>query len=143
MTREKIVEAARGWLGTPYLHQGSLRGIGCDCLGLVRGVWRECVGAEPEPVTPYSPHWAEATRVEQLLDAGRRHFTPVPPQDFRPGDVLAFRWRLHVPAKHLAIVVGEACMIHAHDGACVAQAPMSPWWRRRIAAAFRFPGVTD
>ena len=38
--REQIVAAARGWVGTPYRHQASLKGIGADCLGLVRGVWR-------------------------------------------------------------------------------------------------------
>ena len=39
-----VVEAARGWLGTPYRHQVSLKGEGADCLGLVRGVWREVAG---------------------------------------------------------------------------------------------------
>ena len=41
----RIVDLARGWIGTPYLHQASCRGIGCDCLGLVRGVWRDGVVA--------------------------------------------------------------------------------------------------
>jgi hypothetical protein len=39
-----IIAAARSWLGTPYAHQASLKGVGCDCLGLVRGVWREVQG---------------------------------------------------------------------------------------------------
>ena len=43
--RAAIVAAARGWLGTPYRHQASVRGEGADCLGLVRGVWRELIGA--------------------------------------------------------------------------------------------------
>jgi hypothetical protein len=34
-------------------------------------------------------------------------------------------------------------MIHAQQGAAVAMATLSPWWQRRIAFAFRFPGVTD
>jgi NlpC/P60 family putative phage cell wall peptidase len=39
-----VVAAARDWLGTPYHDQASVKGVGCDCLGLVRGVWREVVG---------------------------------------------------------------------------------------------------
>ena len=35
---EAVIAAARGWIGTPYLHQASLKGVGTDCLGLVRGV---------------------------------------------------------------------------------------------------------
>jgi NlpC/P60 family putative phage cell wall peptidase len=39
----------------------SLRGIGCDCLGLLRGVWRAVYGKEPEAVPAYSSDWAEAS----------------------------------------------------------------------------------
>ncbi len=42
-----IVRRARGWLGTPYHHQASVKGVGCDCLGLIRGLWRELCGPEP------------------------------------------------------------------------------------------------
>ena len=56
---DDIVAAARGWIGTPYLHQASLKGVGSDCLGLVRGVWREVMGAEPETPPAYQPGWAE------------------------------------------------------------------------------------
>ncbi|MDA3887796.1 MAG: peptidase, partial [Allgaiera sp.] len=46
---ERVVAIARFWLGTPYHDQASLRDVGCDCLGLARGVWREVVGPEPFP----------------------------------------------------------------------------------------------
>ena len=36
----EIVAEARNGIGTPYRHQGSLKGVACDCIGLVRGVWR-------------------------------------------------------------------------------------------------------
>jgi NlpC/P60 family putative phage cell wall peptidase len=44
----RVIAAARGWLGTPYHDQASAKGAGCDCLGLVRGVWRDLHGSEPE-----------------------------------------------------------------------------------------------
>jgi NlpC/P60 family putative phage cell wall peptidase len=143
LTRAAIVAAARGWRGTPYRHQASLKGIGCDCLGLVRGVWRDMFGTEPEPTPPYAPDWAEATHGEPLADAALRHMTEVDAQAFAPGDVLLFRWRAHMTAKHAAIVTAPDAMIHAHDGAAVAEVALAPWWRRRIAYAFRFPGVND
>ena len=40
LTRAAIVAEARAWIGTRYRHQASVKGVGCDCLGLVRGVWR-------------------------------------------------------------------------------------------------------
>ena len=42
------VEIARDWIGTRYEHQASLKGEGADCLGLVRGVWRELISLLPE-----------------------------------------------------------------------------------------------
>jgi len=40
-----IVTEARRWIGTPYVHQGSLCGAGSDCLGLIRGIYRATLGA--------------------------------------------------------------------------------------------------
>ena len=141
ITSFDIVAEARGWIGTPYRHQASLKGIGCDCLGLVRGVWRTLYGEEPEMVPPYTRDWAEATLRESLADAGARHLVAVVPNAIAPGDVLLFRWRAGLIAKHAAILTAPALMVHAHDGAAVAEVAFAPWWRRRLAFAFRFPGV--
>jgi len=140
MTRgEEIVAMARSWIGTPYRHQASVRGIGCDCLGLVRGVWREGVGPEPQMVPAYSPDWAEAGLEEDLLAAARRHMIARDLAEFDAGDVLLFRWRPHLPAKHASIAVSPTRMIHAQDGACVCEVPINGWWRRHLAGAFSFP----
>ena len=140
IARADIVDVARTWRGTPYQHQASLRGVGCDCLGLVRGVWRAMIGPEPEPMRPYSQDWAEAGAEESLLAIGETHFERVE-DSWLPGDVLLFRFRDGVPAKHVAIATGATTMIHAHDRACVAEVAIIPYWRRRIVGAFRFPGV--
>ena len=140
--RATIVAEARSWIGTPYRHQASVKGVGCDCLGLVRGVWRVLHGDEPEPLPAYTPDWAEATGRDTLLAAAGRHLITIAPEAARPGDVLLFRWRAGLPAKHAAIVTAAELMVHAHDGARVAEVAIAPWWRRRIAAAFAFPDVT-
>ena len=72
IARSTIVAETRGWIGTPYRHQASLKGIGCDCLGLVRGVWRAVIGEEPERAPAYAPDWAEASGRESLADAAAR-----------------------------------------------------------------------
>jgi NlpC/P60 family putative phage cell wall peptidase len=143
ITRAAIVAEARGWIGTPYRHQASRKGVGCDCLGLVRGVWRAVIGPEPEATPAYAADWAEASAKEALAEAALRHLVAVDCAAFAPGDVLLFRWRAGFIAKHAAIAVTHDHMVHAHDGAAVAEVAIAPWWRRRLAYAFRFPGVTD
>lgn len=136
--RTAIIAEAQSWLGTPYQHQASIKHVGCDCLGLVRGVWRAIYGTEPELTPPYSPDWAESCGREQLAQAARRHMREIPLSQFKPGDLLLFRWRAHVPAKHLAIAVAPASMIHAQQGAAVCEVPITSWWQRHLAYAFKF-----
>ena len=88
------------WIGTPYRHQASLKGVGCDCLGLLRGVWREVDGREPELPPPYSPDWAEAG-ADTLPAAARRHLVEIEPTRCAAGDVLLFRWREPLPGQAL------------------------------------------
>jgi NlpC/P60 family putative phage cell wall peptidase len=140
--RNYIDEIARRWLGTPYRHQASLKGVGCDCLGLVRGVYAEACGRPAEEPPPYSRDWAEAARRETMIEAAARHLTAIPLEQIKPGDVLIFRLRSGAMAKHSAIMSSQTRMIHAIEGAPVCEVHISPWWRRRIAAAFRFPVST-
>jgi len=142
VTADDIITTARGWIGTPYIHQASLKGVGADCLGLVRGVRREAIGPEPETPPPYAPGWAEAGQGEAMAQAATRHMLKIPPTEFQAGDVLLFRWRLHLPAKHAGIATSRAAMIHAQERAAVIEIPLSPWWFRHLAFVFRFPGVS-
>ncbi|MBW6505586.1 MAG: peptidase [Rhodobacteraceae bacterium] len=147
MTGARVVAAAREWIGTPYCHQQSTKGAGCDCLGLLRGVWREVRGAEPESVPPYSPDWSEAARDERLWCAAARHLLAVPGgAPLQPGDVILFRMRAGAVAKHLGIVAEAGAaptFVHAYTGHGVVESPLAVPWRRRIAARFRISeGVT-
>jgi NlpC/P60 family putative phage cell wall peptidase len=137
-----IVAEARRWIGTPYRHAASVRGVGCDCLGLVRGVWRALYGDEPEPTPVYSADWAEATRRETLRDTAARHMGERPRDAAAAGDLLLFRWREGLPAKHCGIATGEGRMVHAHDGARVVEIDLG-LWRPRLAYVYRFPNVRE
>jgi NlpC/P60 family putative phage cell wall peptidase len=141
--RQRVVEAARAWIGTPYRHQASTRGAGCDCLGIVRGVFRDIYGAEPERPPPYTAAWAEERAEETLRDAALRHLEPVSREEFRAGDVLLFRLRERGPAKHCAIAVSRTRMIHAYDRHAVAECAIPESWARRLAYAFRFPTLAE
>lgn len=141
-----IVARARAWIGTPYRHQSSCRGAGTDCLGLLRGLWREMVGPEPETVPAYTADWSEAGGTEDLLAAAGRHLVPVVDRAAVPGDVLVLRMREGGVAKHIGILAcsprDEPTLIHAYSGHGVVESPLTPAWARRVAGIYRFPGRT-
>lgn len=139
ISREAIVAEARLWLGTPYRHQASAKGAGCDCLGLVRGVWRALYGDEPEAAPPYTPDWAERAGEETLHAAAERHLQHT--NTITIGDVLLFRMSAEAPMKHCAILSDPDRIIHAYWGRAVVESRLAPWWRTRHAATFSFPGT--
>lgn len=138
--RADVVAAARGWLGTPYVHQASSLGAGSDCLGLIRGVWRALYGAEPLVVPAYTPDWGEVGGEELLLAGARRFLEPSVSE--QAGDVLVFAMRSGAVAKHLAIQAEtgpEASFIHAYERHGVVESPLTGPWRAKIAGRFAFP----
>ncbi len=136
-TRAAVLRCARDWLDTPYRHQASLQGVGTDCLGLIRGIWRELYGDEPETPPAYTPDWAEISGEETLLCAAKRWLTPIAtPQ---PGDVLLFRMAANAPCKHIGIMAADARILHAYWGKSVVFSHFAPFWQRRHAASFAFP----
>ncbi len=137
-----VIEIARSWIGTPYVHQASVKGAGCDCLGLLRGVWRETFGSEPEAVPAYTMDWSEPQGDETLMRAGMRHMVTKPLDKGAVGDVLLFRMRTGSVAKHLGLqseVGGNPKFVHAYSGHGVIESRLSLPWRRRIVARFVLP----
>lgn len=139
-TRAAVLACAESWLDTPYRHQSSVKHVGTDCLGLIRGVWRELYGAEPEIPPAYTPDWAEMTGEESLWDAAHRWLTPI--SEPQPGDALLFRMAPTAPCKHIGILHADRRILHAYWGKSVVISHFAPFWRRRHVASFAFPPLT-
>ena len=136
---DAVIAAARAWLGTPYHDQASLRGVGCDCLGLARGVWRDVVGAEPQAVPPYSRDWGETGFNEVLAEGARAMLIEIPLAEIGPGALILFRMAPRAIAKHVGILTAPDRFIHAYDRLGVIEEALTTTWARKIAFAFNFP----
>lgn len=137
-----LVVLARGWIGTPYVHQARCRGVGCDCLGLILGLWAERFGGLPEMPPAYTRDWSEAGRSERLWRAAERHLIPKARDGAATGDVLLFRMRDGAVAKHLGLqsrLPSDPRFIHAYSGRGVVESRLTTAWARRIVARFEFP----
>jgi NlpC/P60 family putative phage cell wall peptidase len=151
---QSVLAAARLWKGTPFAWEASLRGVGCDCRGLLAGAARDAGRPEAEEIearlTGYARHVDDAV----LLAGLDRLFAPVwpaaalpdavlPPGLLQAGDVLAIRLKGKV--QHLAIATGSGGMVHAYLGepALVCEVPLSGFWQRRIAGVWRWKLQTE
>lgn len=137
----KIAQLALSWVGTPYQHQASLRGVGADCIGVLRGIWRARFGEEPWHLPAYSPDWAATGSAAALWSALSAWLEPVEgaPQ---PGDVLGFAMRRKGPVCHVGVHAGDV-FVHAYSGRGVVATGFSAAWNARCRAVFRFPGRND
>lgn len=138
MTADAVIAAARGWLGTPYRHAAALRGVGCDCLGLVRGVWADLGGASLPALPPYRPDWRDWRHAGELTALAERHLRPGE-GSAGPGSILMFRLHGAPWPRHCAILVAPDRIIHAQERLGAIEAPLTAGWRRRLAGHWTFP----
>lgn len=131
-----VVAAAEGWLGTPYRHRAALKHVGCDCIGLIRGVWRDVTGVEVGPVPPYRADWRDLAAAEALEALAARHMDETAHAE--PGDVLLFRIGPALVPRHCGILVSPGRFVHAQERLGVVRAELEPGWSRRIARVLRF-----
>lgn len=133
---DAVVAAARAWVGTPYVLGAALRGAGCDCVGLIRGVLADLTGGPVVPVPGWRPDWASASG-RPLFSAAALHLAPAP-HDPRPGDVIAFR--VGGREAHVGIMSHGGGVIHAAEGLGVVEVPLGGY-ADRIAFRVAFPAA--
>lgn len=135
----QVIAAARLWLGTPYHNQAALRGVGCDCLGLARGLWADMGGRPVKEMPVYTRDWGEVGRRELLADGLRQYLIEIDPAGAGAGALVVFRMRAQAIAKHVGILTDTGSFIHSYERLGVIEEPLSNAWQRRIAFAFQFP----
>lgn len=131
-----IVASARGWVGTPYRHRAAVRGVGCDCLGLLVGVWREVTGTAPPALPNYRADWRDASHAAELQALADAWLAP---GEMGPGAVLLFRMGASALPRHCGIMVAAGRFVHAQERLGVVEGNLSDGWRRRVATVLAFP----
>lgn len=140
-TRRQIVDQARMWLGTPFHHQGRLKGRRVDCAGLLLCVCQELGAGVPfGPYLNYDPYPTDDT----VLRECRKNFREIPVKDIRPGDILCMRTPVPCHVGFVTDLAPGLGIIHAYNAARkVVEHTIDAWWQQSIEAAFLFPGVED
>lgn len=129
----RIIETARTFLETPYHHQGRVKGVGVDCLGLIVGVC-EALGLPYRDIRGYSRYATGLNLLERFSEQCE-------PSERGEGKILIFRIRA-LPC-HCAIeasLSGYPSIIHAYQSiGRVDEHILDSWWESRIVGCFSFP----
>ena len=139
--RAQVAAEARTWLDTPWQHQARLRGVGCDCVGLVIGVARELQLIDfGFDINAYK-RIPDGTEIVTQCHA---HMARVDAASIDVGDVVLMRFSNH--PQHLAIIGdyahGGLSIIHAYaPSRRVVEHALSDVWRALIVSAYALPGV--
>lgn len=154
-TREQIVEIALSWIGTPFMHQQSIKGVAADCEGFIEGVAVEAGFPEVvEPVRNYRRR-EDGSLMLHLLNSymdfvtGSESREPPDMTLALPADVLAFCDEdLRQPdiPRHLGYMVERRrdnvlYVAHASERG-VQRHRMDLKWLKRIHSVWNFRGLT-
>ncbi|MBI3223046.1 MAG: hypothetical protein HYZ46_08335 [Nitrosomonadales bacterium] len=107
--RARVIEAAQGWLNTPYHHKARVKGAGVDCAQLLIGVYAEAGLIDPFDTGDYPMDWMLHREEERFL-LWLEHYCDVVASPL-PGDIAI--WRYGRTFSHGAIVTDWPTIIHA------------------------------
>lgn len=139
MTANEIVAAARSCLGTPFRHQGRQVGVGLDCAGFAVHIAKS-LGLSVVDQTGYGRY--PASGILRGMIEQQPFLTPISLSEISVGDLLLMHF--HGPEQHLAVVSKLGYIMHAYEPSeAVVEHTMSPKWRHRVVAAYRFKDLTN
>lgn len=139
-TKADIIAEARSWLGTPYRHQGRLKGVAVDCAGVIIGVGKAC-GCMPTDGSADITGYSREPDPVKMRTALRSLLDPIPLAEIGPACVA---WMRGVERpQHLGIVSERNTLIHAVNGKGCEELPIESKEQFRIIAAYRFRGIDD
>lgn len=147
-TRIDIVTEAREWLNTRWQHQASMKGVACDCAGLVRGVVLHT--GMMDDVSMSSPAFRDFEGYTKQPSGGRlekaclRIATRIPVEEAQPGDVVLMQFG-GMPT-HVGLLGdypgGGLSLIHAYAPLKkVVECRLDATWMSRITAAYTLNGT--
>lgn len=134
---DKVVWAAQLWVGTPFHWGASVKGVGCDCRGLISGIARDLGRPEADQWEATWKGYGQQVPAGALRAGLERLFDPVA-GEWLPGDVLLLR--VGGKLQHLAIYCGAGRMVHTYSKGPrqVIETPMGTVWKQATESAWRW-----
>jgi NlpC/P60 family putative phage cell wall peptidase len=139
-SRSDAVAEARKWLDTPFKHQGCVRGAGCDCIGLIKGVGMALRLVDYDPSSAQAKAFANYSIMpnpRRMREGLATWLVQIPVAEATLADIYFMAWGKE--PQHVALITDKG-IIHSYSRAGkVVEHGLDDLWRSRIIAAYRYP----
>lgn len=138
INRSQFLEKTKEYLNTPFRHQGRIKGVGIDCVGVPIAVSKE-FGISDIKYTNYKRLPDGNTLITML----GKYCDPVSSyDDIKLSDLLVFR--IETEPQHVGVYAGNDTFIHSYYNAHkVLLSELDSYWKERIVAIFRIRELID
>lgn len=140
LNRMNVVREARTWLNTPFHHQASVKGVGCDCIGLIKGVGVALNLVNYDPASAKAKSFANYSMMpnpRMMREGLATWLVPLSVDEALPADILFMTWGRE--PQHVALKTDKG-IIHSYSSVGkVVEHALDENWQRRIVAAYRYP----
>ncbi len=140
VSRLDAVLEARKWLHTPFKHQGSVRGAGCDCIGLIKGIGMALGLVDYDPNSALAKtfnNYSIMPNPRRMREGLATWLVQIPVDEAMLADIYFMAWGKE--PQHVALITDKG-IIHSYSRAGkVVEHGLDDLWRSRIVAAYRYP----
>lgn len=143
-THAQVVAEARDWIGTPYIHQASLKHVGADCIGLIIGVAR-CLGMPLATVFDRDVRFKGYGRPPNprlLLQACDIYLDRIEIEQALPGDIAL--GRVEIDPQHFGILssIDPLYIIHSYTQVGkVTENGVNEKMQKYVLRMYRYKGI--
>lgn len=136
----EFVRVAREYIGTPWVHDARLKGVGVDCVGLI-----VCALAELGVDVPDERGYSRDDEFDRMTSRIEAQCTMLLDHEASwPGDLVVFRGpRI---TNHVGIYTDTENFIHAWNSptvSAVVEMPFDAYWTGKIHSRWSYRGLTS
>ena len=129
--RDKVLEEAKSWVGTPHVHHTLVKGLGADCGLFIIGVYSNIGLIKEDKPEFYPEDWAFHKPVGDMFETiVKRYCVEIKEEELRPGDLILYQFGKCL--SHGSLLVDNEYVIHSEKpiGVTMSNRRTSKWFTR-------------
>jgi len=129
--RDRVIEEAKEWIGTPHRHYEIKKGLGCDCGLFIIGVYANLGLIKEERPKFYPEDWAMHKPVGEMFESiVQKYCIEICKDEVKPGDLILYKFGKCL--SHSSLAMEDDMIIHSEKpmGVTISNRFTNTWHKR-------------